>query len=770
MEIRKVLTVRGPGIWGLNTVFEAWLDQRDLAEREFDSRIWSRKLTEFCVAVHGDCSAGCARDAGWRPLHEETEAPRILGRVALELQRALGARVATLAVSPMNEAGVHQVVVGYEDERLGRMCLEFAGQFVQAVVTGEAFDVAASWQQLRHGAAACRLPSASAAVLNAAAARSLPVMKTSDPEVWQLGWGSKLHRFQGALTDRTSAVSESLLRDPNVVWRLLQAAGVPMFDPDEPVPAADHHVLVANQRCICAVRQSTGEDGVVRFRELDEQPDAELALQLVEGARMLGLDVAEFALAGPDLTRPLDAKTRGVVSVASRPNLEKFCLLSTETAQRVGQAIVEALYPTGQSGAVQSGACPSGRIPVIAITGVNGKTTTTRLCAHIVATSGKRTGFTCTDGIYIAGRRIDVEDCSGPRSARNVLMNPTVEAAVLETARGGILREGLAFDQCDVAVVTNIGEGDHLGLNGIDTKEQLARVKRTIVDAVAATGTAVLKADDPLTAAMAAHSPGSVIFFCRDPEHPVMAEHRGRNGRVVFVRDNSVVVADGQLEIPLLSFDRIPLTHNGRILFQVENVLAATAATWALGIAAEVIRNGLETFSASLDKSPGRFNLVEIGGATVVVDYGHNTSSLKAMLDTLAQFPHPRRLSVYSAAGDRRDCDMIDQGAMLGDAFDQVILYEDHYIRGRQPGEITALFQQGLKQGRRVREVSPVQGWEAAVELVLRRMQPGDLVLLQADTIDGAVEVMKKYLAIDAAAREVNLKDAMKTSQPTGRV
>ena len=760
MEIRKVLTLRGPNIWGLNTVFEAWLDQRDVTGHEPDATVWARRLTEFCVAVHGNCDAGCARDAGWSPLHQETNVPRIVGRIALELQRALGSRVSTLVVSPSNESGVFQVVVGYEDERLGRSCLEFAEEFVKAVLTGSEYDVSASWQQLRHNANACRLPSATAAVLNAAAMRNIPMLKTSDPEVMQLGWGSRLHRFQGALTDRTSAVSESLMRDPNVIWRLLQAAGVPMFDPDEAVPAADHHVLVANQRCVCVVRQVHGDDGVARFVEVEQAIDAELALQLVEGARMLGLDVAEFALAATDLAQPLDGKTRGVVTVASRPSLDKFCTLSTETAQRVGQAIVEALYPPGQTG----------RIPVISITGVNGKTTTTRLCAHIVATTGKRTAYTCTDGIYIAGRRIDVEDCSGPRSARNVLMNPTVEAAVLETARGGILREGLAFDRCDVAVVTNIGEGDHLGLNGVDTKEQLARVKRTIVDAVATTGTAVLKADDPLTAEMAVHCPGSVIYFCRDSEHPVMVEHRGRNGRVVFVRDNAVVVADGHLEIPLLSLDRIPLTHNGRILFQVENVLAATAATWALGIAAEVIRNGLESFAASLDKSPGRFNLVEIGGATVVVDYGHNTSSLKAMLDTLAQFPHTRRLTVYSAAGDRRDCDMIDQGAMLGHAFDQVILYEDHYIRGRQPGEITALFQQGLSQGRRVAEVLPVQGWETAVETVLRRMQPGDLVLLQADTIDGAVEVMKKYLAIDAAAREVNLKDALKASQPTGRV
>ncbi|HND55892.1 MAG TPA: cyanophycin synthetase, partial [Pirellulaceae bacterium] len=277
-------------------------------------------------------------------------------------------------------------------------------------------------------------------------------------------------------------------------------------------------------------------------------------------------------------------------------------------------------------------------------------------------------------------------------------------------------------------------------------------------------GVAVLKADDPLTAAMAPHCPGAIVFFCLDGLHPVIVEHRSRGGRVVFVRDNSVVLAEGDLEFPLLSLDRIPLTHKGRILFQVENVLSSTAANWALGIPAEVIRNGLETFSSSVDKSPGRFNLLEINGATVVVDYGHNTSSLQAMLQTLALFPHKRRLAVYSAAGDRRDIDMVQQGEMLGQAFDRVILYEDQYMRGREPGEIMALFQQGLKAGGRVTDIVPVQGWNKAVDDVLLWVQPGDLVLLQADTIDEAVNVVKQLMATDAQTREVNLKEALRTA------
>ena len=275
-------------------------------------------------------------------------------------------------------------------------------------------------------------------------------------------------------------------------------------------------------------------------------------------------------------------------------------------------------------------------------------------------------------------------------------MNPLVDAAVLETARGGILRAGLGFDKCDVAVVTNIGEGDHLGLHDVETLEKLAQVKRCPVDVVLPHGAAVLKADDPHTAAMAEYSKGSVIFFAQRSDDPVIAKHRAAGGRALFVRQGTVILAEGAFEMPLVALADVPLTHGGRIGFQVENVLAAAGAAWGLGLAREAIRSALESFAGDIEKSPGRFNLLELGGATVIVDYGHNPSALIALVEALEQFPHERRLCVYSAAGDRRDSDMVRQGEILGDAFDKVILYEDHYLRGREPGDIMRLFRQGL--------------------------------------------------------------------------
>ncbi len=344
-------------------------------------------------------------------------------------------------------------------------------------------------------------------------------------------------------------------------------------------------------------------------------------------------------------------------------------------------------------------------------------------------------------------------------------MNPRVEAAVLETARGGILRAGLAFDQCDVAVVTNIGEGDHLGLNDIDTVERLAAVKRTIVETVAKRGTAVLKADDPLVAAMAEHCPGSVLFFGRDGDCSEIVVHRAAGGKAVFVRDETLILADGPRETALIRLADIPLTHGGRVGFQVENVLSATAAAWSLGVSLDAIVSGLESFKGEMNLVPGRFNLLEIGGTTVIVDYGHNVSALASLLEAIETFPHERRTAIYSAAGDRRDEDLIRQGEMLGETFDHVMIYEDKYTRGRKPGEIIALFRKGLDAGRRVARVSDFQGALKAIEVAINDASPGDLVLIQADEIDTTLELIRRLIHGKAGGREVDFNEALEASE-----
>lgn len=534
------------------------------------------------------------------------------------------------------------------------------------------------------------------------------------------------------------STSLSLIKIDAVALGVLLAQGM---TPDT-IPPVGKKVLVRRNANL-----STGGTAA----DVTDEVHPDVARHAIEAARVVGLDIAGVDMVAQDISQPLQGQRGVIVEVNAGPGLRMHIEPSSGKPRPVGESILDMMFP-GTS---------NGRIPIISVTGVNGKTTTTRLIAHLVASSGKKVGMTCTDGIYVGGRRIDSGDCSGPQSARSVLMNPFVEAAVLETARGGILREGLGFDFCDVGIVTNIGEGDHLGLSDIETIEQLSKVKRCIIEAVHKNGFGVLKANDPLTAEMAEKCKGRVIFFAIDENDPVLTNHRVKGERVVFVRNGRIFTAEGAEETPLTSLDQIPLTHQGRIQFQVENVLASVAACWGVGMSVEQIVAGLESFSAHMDKVPGRFNLLEVHGATVVADYGHNSSSLLAIIEALEQFPHSHRTVVYSAAGDRRDIDMIRQGEILADHFDRVILYEDQYLRGRKPGEISSIFKRGMDSGKRVKEVYDFVGWEKAVEHALNLIKAGELMLLQADTIDETVQYLQRAIEHNQLGREIDLNSAL---------
>ncbi|SHF34871.1 cyanophycin synthetase [Lampropedia hyalina DSM 16112] len=458
-----------------------------------------------------------------------------------------------------------------------------------------------------------------------------------------------------------------------------------------------------------------------------------VAASAVAAAQMVGLDICGVDVVCDSVQRPLEEQSGGVVEVNAAPGLRMHLSPSYGQPRPIGKYVIDTLYDKGQDG----------RIPVVAVTGTNGKTTTSRLIAHLLTAHGLRTGMTNTDGIYINGRQIDSGDCSGPKSARSVLFHPEVDAAVFEAARGGILREGLGFDLCQVAVVTNIGEGDHLGLNHIHTVEELAQVKGVIVRNVAPKGYAVLNAADPLVASMANTTLGRVIYFAHDKNHPVMAAHRSRGLRSVYVEGDAIVASEGSWRetIPLRS---IPITQQGRIGFQVENVMAAVAAAWGLGLPSETIRRGLASFVNDADNAPARFNSFSIHGATVIADYGHNPDAMRALVQVVEATPAQRRLLVISAAGDRRDEDIRGQTHILRTAFDEAILYEDACQRGRADGETIALLREGLEaedpqRPSRVQRIDSVFGELAAIDLAISRLQAGDFCLVLVDQVELAL-------------------------------
>ncbi len=456
----------------------------------------------------------------------------------------------------------------------------------------------------------------------------------------------------------------------------------------------------------------------------------------VAAAQMVGLHVAGVDLVCESLLRPLEDQCGGVVEINAAPGLRMHLTPSYGKPRNVGEAIVGDLYASGDDG----------RIPVVAVTGTNGKTTTVRFIAHLLASSGLRVGMTHTDGVWVDGRLIDSGDCSGPKSARKVLLHPDVDAAVFETARGGILREGLGFDRCQVAVVTNIGQGDHLGLNHITTAEELAEVKRVIVQNVAADGYAVLNAADPLVAAMAPMCPGKVIFFAADRHHALMAAHRAQGQRIVYLDDGAIVACEDnwRARIPLRA---VPLTRDGRIGFQVENTMAAVAAAWAVGTDWSAISNGLASFVNDAANVPGRFNVLAYRGATVIADYGHNADAMRALVAAVQALPARRRSVVISGAGDRRDEDIREQTRILGGAFDDVLLYQDAAQRGRADGEVIALLREGLAGAVRTRHIDEVHGEFAAIDRALERLQPGDLCLILIDQVEEALQYLARRIA-----------------------
>ncbi|MFN4328052.1 MAG: cyanophycin synthetase [Limnobacter sp.] len=460
----------------------------------------------------------------------------------------------------------------------------------------------------------------------------------------------------------------------------------------------------------------------------------ELAHMVIQAAQLIGIDVCGVDVVCQRVDESLEAQGGGIVELNAAPGLRMHLEPSIGKGRDVGSAMIDFMFKPGETG----------RIPIVAVTGTNGKTTTVRLIEQILRYNNLRVGFTGTEGVIVNDHLVDTGDCSGPRSAQKVLIHPEADAAVLECARGGMLREGLGFDMCDVGIVTNIGEGDHLGLNFIDSVEDLALLKSVLVQNVKPGGLAVLNADDRHTVAMSRLTPGRVLFFTSQPENTTVAAHRAK-GQPVIVHDGRVIQISVDGIEASIDLTDVPLTNNGLFTFQVQNVMCAIAAGLGVGVPIDTIRAALKNFQSTPDTVPGRFNFFNHKGASVIADYGHNPDAIATLVNTLKNVPATRRTIVISAAGDRRDVDIIEQGHIVGGFFDDIILFEDACQRGRPDGETLKLLQQGIAQAAPATapRVVEVRGEFKAIQMALDATRNGELVLVLIDQVNEALDYLK---------------------------
>ena len=500
------------------------------------------------------------------------------------------------------------------------------------------------------------------------------------------------------------------------------------LNPDSVIPAGKRVFLKTTANL------STGGTAI----DVTDFVHPEIVFMAERAARVIGLDICGIDLVAQDIALPLKDSGAAIIEVNAGPGLRMHTHPSEGKARDVGKAIADMLFPQQATG----------RIPLMAVTGTNGKTTTTRLLAHMLKQTGRCVGYTTTDGVYINDHQIEEGDCTGPMSAEKILRDPSVEAAVLECARGGMLRSGLAFDQCDVGIVTNVA-ADHLGLRDINSIDDMAHVKAIVPESVKPDGYAVLNADNEYTYAMRERVRCRVALFSRQPNSKRVLEHCQAGGLAVVYNGEYIMILNGPETIRVEHVQQVPLSFNGKCPFMIENILAATAAAYSQGIPVTLIAQGLRTFVPSSERTPGRMNIFSFREFTILVDYAHNPHGLLALGEFIKHSDATYRVGILTGVGDRRDEDIQELGQIAADIFDEIIIRLDEDFRGRRKEEIITLIECGIR-GRNVdKPITVIPDELEAINHAIRSARPNSMIIHLTEQIQKSIEIVEEYRQVD---------------------
>ncbi|MCA6422349.1 MAG: cyanophycin synthetase [Flavobacterium sp.] len=452
-------------------------------------------------------------------------------------------------------------------------------------------------------------------------------------------------------------------------------------------------------------------------------------------SRVIGLDVCGVDIMAENLTQPLKENGGCILEVNAAPGFRMHLAPSEGLPRNVAAPVIDMLYPPGK---------PS-RIPIIAVTGTNGKTTTTRLLAHIVKNNGYKVGFTTSDGIYVQNHMMEKGDTTGPISAEYILKDPTVEFAVLETARGGILRSGLGFSRCDIGIITNIQE-DHLGLSDIHTLDDLARVKATVVRSIKKDGWAILNAEDDQCLKIANELSCNVAYFSMDENNP-KAKQFSKEGKIVAVYENGfITIKKGEWKIRVERATHVPLTMGGKAKFMIANVLAATLASYLQGFKTDDISLSLQTFIPSAAQTPGRMNIFEFKKFKVLIDFAHNPAGYKGVEEYLSSIEATKKIGIIAGVGDRRDEDIKECATIAARMFDHIIIRQEKHLRGRTEEEIIGLIMEGIAESGKTVTHEIIKKEVEAIKHAIDNAEDGSFITALSDVVTNAIEIVQEYL------------------------
>ncbi|MFK7746787.1 MAG: cyanophycin synthetase [Kordia sp.] len=863
MEIRSINAMRGPNYWSVrrHKLIVMVLDLQEMEEYPTNKvdGFGDRLKAMFPSMYSHRCSEGCEGGFFMR-VDEGTWMGHVIEHIALEIQTLAGMDTGFGRTRGYGEEGVYNVVFSYMEEKVGRFAAKSAVRICEALISGEAYDLAEDIQEMREIREEERLGPSTGSIVEEAASRGIPWIRLNKYSLCQLGYGANQKRIQATVTSETSNIGVEIACDKEDTKYLLENAEVEVPRGDiirrerglkgacdyvgyplviKPIngnhgrgitvdintyeealvafkeaqeisrsvivekfiTGEDYRLLVINNTLVAAAKRTPAHvvgDGKSTIQELIDEVNkderrgyghekvltmikvnnltktliaakgytletvldkdevmilkdtanlstggtAEDVTDIVHPAnvfmaerisKIIDLDICGIDVMTSDISKPLSETGGAVLEVNAGPGFRMHLAPTQGLPRNVAAPVIDKLFPPGSTS----------RIPIIAVTGTNGKTTTTRLIAHIAKMKGYKVGYTTSDGVYIQNRLLMTGDCTGPASAEFVLKDPTVNFAILECARGGLLRAGLGFKNCDIGIVTNVA-ADHLGLKGIHTVEQLARVKGVIPETVLPDGTAILNADDDLVYAMRKNVNCNVALFSLDENNPRIKAMQKRGGISAIYENGYITLCRGEWKMRIIKAVNVPLTFGGKATFMIQNVLPAVITAYLKGFTLEDMRAALETFIPSASQTPGRLNLFKFKNFQILVDYAHNPAGMRALKQFVDNLNASVKVGIIAGIGDRRVEDNNEMGGIAAEMFDEVIIRQDKRLRGKTEEELIKMLDDGIKMKDPNKKTTIIPSEKEAILHAVKNAKQGALIVLCSDVVPDALDLVKQ--------------------------